>query len=102
VADPDGDDLTIVVSGVRQDEPLDGSGDGRTSPDAMIENGAALVRAERSGRGNGRVYHIAFTADDGKGGACAGEVTVCVPHDRGPKGTCADEGPLFESTITIR
>jgi hypothetical protein len=102
VADPDGDDLTIVVSGVRQDEPLNAAGDGHTSPDAMIENGAVLVRAERSGRGNGRVYHIAFTADDGKGGACAGEVTVCVPHDRGPEGTCADEGPLFESAAPIR
>ena len=42
--------------------------DGNTAPDAVIQDGAVSVRAERSGKGNGRVYQISFNADDGKGG----------------------------------
>ena len=47
--------------------------------------------------GNGRVYHVAFSADDGEGGQCAGEVLVCVPHDQRPGHACIDEGPLHDS-----
>jgi hypothetical protein len=34
---------------------------------AGIATNTAQVRAERLGAGDGRVYHIGFTADDGKG-----------------------------------
>jgi hypothetical protein len=54
------------------------------------------VRAERSGLGNGRVYKIAFTASDGKGGTCAGSVTVGVPHD--VKDLPVDDGQAYDST----
>lgn len=61
----------------------------------------ASVRAERAGSksvpGNGRIYHIAFTASDGLGGSCSGTVLVSVPHDQ--RGAAAvDDGPLFDST----
>lgn len=83
-SDPDGDAVALTVTTVTQDEPLDGVGDGDTSPDA--QRGQAphevLVRAERQGPGDGRVYRISFTGDDGKGGTCQGTVTVAVPHDR--------------------
>ncbi len=82
VTDPDGDPVTIVVTGITQDEAVTGGGSGGTCSDAAIHDGAAQVRAERSGQGNGRVYHIAFLADDGKGGTCEGTVRVCVPHDK--------------------
>jgi hypothetical protein len=59
----------------------------------------AEVRAERDGGGNGRVYHISFTADDGHGGTCSGEVLVGVPHDQGVEGDPADDGALYDSTI---
>jgi hypothetical protein len=81
VTDPDHDPVTITVTGVTQDEPLNELGDGNTCPDAVLIDGAAQVRAERSGKGNGRVYVVAFTADDGQGGVCNGSVKVCVPHD---------------------
>jgi hypothetical protein len=57
----------------------------------------AQLRAERDGSGNGRVYTIFFTADDGKGGTCTGSVKVSVPHDNG--GTAIDDGPNFDSAL---
>jgi PKD domain len=97
VSDPDNDQLTLAVTGVRQDEPVQGQGDGDTSPDAVLQEGQVLLRAERAGGGNGRVYRVSFTADDGHGGMCAGTVTVCVPHER-KSGTCVDDGPQYDST----
>jgi hypothetical protein len=58
------------------------------------------IRAERAGTkkvpGNGRVYHIGFSAADGHGGSCSGEVRVGVPHDK--KDTPVDNGALYDST----
>ena len=59
---------------------------------------AASVRAERSGSGNGRVYHISFTAEDTHGGTCTGTVTVGVPHSQKKGLTAIDDGPLYTST----
>src|SRR5262249_7030556 len=93
VTDPDNDPVTITVTAVTQNEPLDG---GKASPAAMIVNGQAWVRAERSGKGNGRVYTIHFRTDDGQGGSCDGSVGVCVPHDDND-GTCIDDGQRYNS-----
>jgi len=98
VTDPDGDAVTITATGVTQDEPVTRTGDGHTSPDAVIQVGAASVRAERAGTGNGRVYHISFTADDGHGGTCTGAVTVGVPHSQKKGLTAIDDGQLYTST----
>jgi len=95
--DPDGDPVTLSVTSVFQDEPVNepGAGAGSTSPDAGLL--PLAVRAERNGTGDGRVYHIAFTADDGKGGTCSGTTPVCVQHDQGQGNSCIDGGPLFDS-----
>ena len=50
-----------------------------------------------SASGDGRVYHIAFTADDGSGGTCSGEVLVRVPHDQ--RHAVIDDGPRYDSTL---
>ena len=97
VTDPDNDAVAIHVTGVTQDESADDLGDGYTCPDALIGEDGVRVRAERSGRGNGRVYEIAFTAEDGRGGACSGKVRVCVPHDQRPGSICVDDGQRFNS-----
>jgi hypothetical protein len=96
VTDPDGDPVTIAVTGVSQDEPVIEEGARPTCPDATIDAGGARVRMERSGTGNGRVYHVSFTASDGRGGACEGAVTVCVPHDQGTA-ACVDDGATYDS-----
>lgn len=102
VTDPDGDPVTINIDSVWQDEPTDTLGDGSFTPDATgVGTDTAAVRAERAGTkevpGDGRVYHIAYTADDGNGGTCSGTVTVGVPHD--VKDTAVDGGALYDSTI---
>ena len=92
--------MTTTIVNVFQDEPANDIGDGATCPDASGTGTSTVrVRAERSGKRDGRVYHIRFQADDGRGGTCTGEVTVCVPHDRKPGATCVDEGALFDSTV---
>ena len=97
VTDPDNDHVTITVTGVTQDEPVQGLGDGDSSPDAVLQGDTALLRAERAGNGNGRVYRVSFMADDGHGSQCTGAVTVCVPHDRRP-GICVVDGQQYDST----
>jgi hypothetical protein len=98
VADPDGDPVVARVVEVFQDEPVDEVGDGATCPDGVVSSvDGAFLRSERSGNGDGRVYHVRFTADDGNGGTCEGEATVCVPHDRGRGSACVDQGPLFDT-----
>jgi cysteine-rich repeat protein len=100
VTDPDGDTFTLTLTGITQDEPLFGrQGAGRRCPDgAGVGSPSGVLRAERIGRRDGRVYHVAFTAEDALGGRCNGLVTVCVPHDQRPGHVCIDEGPLFDST----
>lgn len=57
------------------------------------------MRSERSGKGNGRVYQINFTAEDGQGGSCTGIVQVGVPHDKGKEAVLIDDGQLYDSTL---
>jgi hypothetical protein len=97
--DPDGGPVTTTITGVTQDEAVNGTGDGDTAPDAAAGPGSDKVylRAERAGGGDGRVYHIAFTVTDGEGGSCQGVVTVGVPHDQGPNGGPVDSGSAIDS-----
>lgn len=67
VSDPD-NNATIRITAVTQDEPTNGLGDGDTAVDAVIlADGTVLLRAERSGTSNGRVYHVHFVASDPEG-----------------------------------
>jgi len=99
VSDPDGDVTTITVTGITQDEAVDAPGSGNTAPDGRgIGGPTAEVRAERTGDGDGRVYAIAFAADDGNGGSCSGQVSVGVPHAQN-SGPAVDSGQRFDSTM---
>lgn len=102
VTDPDGDPTTITIDSIYQDELTDTVGDGSFAPDGLgVGTATAEVRAERSGSpqvpGDGRVYHIGFTAEDGQGGACSGEVLVGVPHSQNGD-PAVDGGALYDST----
>lgn len=101
VTDPDNDPVTITITGITQDEPVNGLGDGDTAPDGFgVGTGQAQLRQERSGTGNGRVYAIRFQAADGHGGTCTGTVTVGVPHDQGRGSTPIDDGQNYDSATT--
>ena len=102
IEDPSGAHLLITITSIFQDEPVNSVGDGKTRPDGKgIGSSVARVRAERSGSkkvpGDGRVYHIGFTATGGQG-ECSGVVRVAVPHDKRKKGKIIDGGPLYDST----
>jgi hypothetical protein len=101
VTDPDNDAVKVTVLGVTQDEPVNGLGDGDTSPDAVIQGDKVWVRAERSGLGNGRVYKINFMAEDSQGASCTGTVGTTVPHDMGQGKAAIDDGRIYDSTITV-
>jgi hypothetical protein len=99
VTDPNGGTLTITFTGVLQDEPVEGTGSGGTSPDATgVGTTNVSVRSERDGKGNGRVYHISFSATTSSGESCTGAVTVGVPKSQGQNGGPVDGGPLNDST----
>lgn len=93
VTDPDGDPVTLKITGIRQDEAITS----RNGPDATITP-ATTIRADRAGDGDGRVYHLSFEARDVKGATCTGTVKACVPHDQRPGAACGDGGALFDST----
>ena len=101
VTDPEGSPVTIAVTRITQDEPVNSLGDGDTSPDgAGLGTDTAWLRAERTGAvpHNGRVYRIHFTATDALGASCQGAVDVCVPHDKGERASCIDDGQFYDST----
>jgi len=73
--------VTTAV-GVSSNEPINGPGDGDTAADWEVVNAHhVLLRAERSGQGNGRVYTITITATDSHGNIANQNVSVTVPHN---------------------
>lgn len=58
-------------------------GDGNTVEDIQVdEDGNIYLRAERSGKGDGRVYTITFTATDASGNEIDASAEVTVPHNQ--------------------
>lgn len=76
VTDPEGEDVTIAITGISSNE--DGGADGASG----IGTDTAMIPAERNGNGDGRTYSIGFIATDTNGGTCEGTVNVEVPHDQ--------------------
>lgn len=97
VVDPN-NNATVVITGVTQDEATNGLGDGDTAIDAIInaDGTSVLLRAERSGKGDGRVYRVSFTASDYEGSS-SGVVKVVVPKSK-KTDVAIDSGVSFDST----
>ncbi|MFC4102399.1 glycosyl hydrolase [Paenibacillus xanthanilyticus] len=75
----------VQLASVTSSEPDNGSGDGdkdQDIQDAKIGTADAQIklRAERSGKGNGRVYTITYKAFDHAGNQTTASVLVTVPH----------------------
>ncbi len=86
-------DPTVVVTSVEMNEgdgedtyhPIYDStlGAGHTTDDIQIDDdGNIYLRAERSGKGDGRIYTITYTATDESGNSTTATATVTVPHDQ--------------------
>jgi hypothetical protein len=93
VLDPDGNH-TVEILSVTQDEAVNVVGSGNTGPDAIIQGSTVLLRAERTGTANGRVYHVKFVTRDYEG-SCTSTIPVTVPHSKSKP--AVDDGPLFDS-----
>jgi len=77
--------LSGAIVSIYSDEPedVDGNGDGHTPEDIVILGTASfMVRAERQGAGNGRVYGVTMTVTDGSGNSTLTTCFVSVPHDQ--------------------
>lgn len=91
--------ISCVVS-VTSNEAVNDVGDGNTSPDwEIINNHTVKLRAERSGKGTGRVYTITLRCTDLAGNASEETTTVTVPHDMSVKS--AANGRVGESTLAV-
>lgn len=76
--------ITCTLS-VSSNEPVNGLGDGNTTPDwIVVNNHLVKLRAERSGTGNGRIYTITIRCTDQYGNTRTATTTVLVPHDMSP------------------
>ena len=69
---------------VTSNEPVFGHGSGHTSPDwTVVDDHHVLLRAERQGNGNGRIYTTTITCTDSGGNSSDEQVEVVVPHNIG-------------------
>jgi FG-GAP repeat/PKD domain len=83
VATDDCDVPICQVSGVSSNEPIDGLGDGDTSPDWEITGDLTVnLRSERSGLGSGRIYTIGVECSDSSNNVSTTTVNVTVPHNQ--------------------
>jgi hypothetical protein len=78
---------TVRLVAITSSEPENATGDGHTAPDVEgaslgTDDRAFLLRAERRGNGEGRVYTVRYVARDFANNETAAEATVVVPHDR--------------------
>jgi len=96
----DVDEVGTIIS-IYSDEPEDakGWGDGKTKHDMVIlGSNSFMVRAERNGKGNGRVYGITFEVVDEAGNTATGTCYVGVPHYKFGQAP-TDDGPASGYTV---
>lgn len=73
-------DVSLVS--ISSSESNNGKGDGHTNSDIRVdEDGSIYLRAERSGKGAGRVYSIIYQAVDNSGNSTQQSAIVTVPHN---------------------
>jgi hypothetical protein len=84
VSATDNCDPSVVcrIVSVASNEPEEGLGDGDTAPDWVITGSLNLnLRAERSGKGIGRIYTITVECTDSSSNNAASTATVAVPRN---------------------
>jgi len=70
-------DCTLSVT---SNEPINGLGDGDTSPDwEVVDSNHVKLRAERAGTGTGRIYTITVNCADDVGNSSSQNAKVAVP-----------------------
>ncbi len=96
------EDIDIVLDSISSNESDNGRGDGNTSDDIQGANTGTddrdfQVRAERSGRGSGRIYTATYRATDLSGNYTDGVAIIKVAHDRRNKNARTSPTPKNNS-----
>ena len=78
----DADHITTTLA-IVSNEPVNGTGDGDTEPVdfEVIDNQTVMLRAERAGNGDGRIYTITITSTDDCGNSSSTQTEVYVSHN---------------------
>lgn len=91
--------IDIVVTSDEDASAIAGAGGEYHCPDAVVnDDGTVLLRSERSGTGDGRIYVITATATDDCGNQSSCQAVVGVPMSQSPKKTPLDTGQFFDAT----
>ena len=82
----DEDDFEVKLIRATSSEPDNSTGDGNTVNDIQGDNigtddRRVLLRAERKGNGDGRVYRLVYRVTDAEGNSTEAVAKVYVPHD---------------------
>jgi len=94
-------DAVGTITSIYSDEVEDaqGNGDGSTVQDIVITgNSSFQLRAERQGKGNGRVYGVNFKVTDSSGAEQMASCKFIVPHDQSGRGAL-DDGAAAGYTV---
>jgi len=74
--------VNCQITNITSNEPIDGTGDGDTSPDwEFVDEHHVRLRAESAGGSIGRIYTITVTCTDGAGNVTTKTVEVHVGHN---------------------
>jgi hypothetical protein len=78
---------TVKLISITSNEPDNGLGDGDTAGDIQqagfgTDDRTFMLRAERSGKGNGRIYTVTYQATDASGNTTTKTATVIVPKSQ--------------------
>ncbi|MFL5346009.1 MAG: immunoglobulin-like domain-containing protein [Hyalangium sp.] len=90
-----------TILSIYSDEVEDsvGNGDGSTLDDIVITGPSSFqLRAEREGKGNGRVYGVRFKVTDSAGAVQTAMCKFAVPHDQGDTNV-VDDGAAAGYTV---
>jgi hypothetical protein len=90
---------SVEVVSVSSDEPENHNGDGNTVDDIVIDcPNQVMVRAERMGGNQGRVYTIHYRVTGDNDVSTDAEFKVVVPHDHSGRPVVAREGMGYTVT----
>lgn len=93
--------IAITVTSDEDPALAEGAGGPVHCPDAQVDNasGTVLLRAERSGAGDGRVYVVTVTATDACGNAASCSEAVVVPQSKKPGAISVDSGQTYDAMV---